>query len=290
MELTSSRASDGGVDAKHVSIEEEGKAEAIATVAEDPIGRPSRLSGMRSELYLLDEYIADLLELKDTDIVVIADDSGSMNSISDSTMSVGGPRTRWEELSQTLQMLVAMLLVVRHPGFFLKFINDAEFFWITTLEGLEAVFAAKPRARGKTPLLSNLKRVIDGHGERAETLLLILTDGEPSDCEFDELSGLIKSKPAEVFCSFAMCTDEGDVVDLYNKVVDPIPGCDITDDYSAECREAHRVGNDLTPFQWLAKMLLVRDSKYDMLDEVRLNKRGKPDGPDRGKACACLLS
>lgn len=71
---------------------------------------------------------------------------------------------------------------------------------------------------------------------------------------------------------------------------DPIPGCDITDDYSAECREAHRVGNDLTPFQWLAKMLLVRDSKYDMLDEVRLNKRGEPDGPDRGKACACLLS
>ena len=84
-----------------------------------------------------------------------------------------------------------------------------------------------------------------------------------------------------VFCSFAMCTDEADVVELYNKVVDPIFGCDITDDYAAECREAKRVGNALSPFQWLAKMLLVKYDKYDALDERKL------DG--RRRAC-CALS
>ena len=73
-----------------------------------------------------------------------------------------------------------------------------------------------------------------------------------------------------------------EVVDLYNKVVDPIPGCDITDDYSAECREAQRVGNTLSPFQWLAKMLLCKYAKYDKLDECRVRKR-------RSWAC-CVLS
>ena len=133
----------------------------------------------------------------------------------------------------------------------LKFINDAEWYKITSTAQLEEIFAGKPRARGKTPLLGNLAPVIEGFGrDDRDTLLLILTDGEPSDCEFDELSHLIKSKPDDVFCSFAMCTDEADVVELYNKVVDPIFGCDITDDYAAECREAKRVGNALSPFQW----------------------------------------
>ena len=70
------------------------------------------------------------------------------------------------------------------------------------------------------------------------------------------------------------CTDEENVVDVYNKTVDPIPGCDITDDYAAECRETQMVGNSLTPYQWLAKMLLVKFPKYDHLDEFKLGKTG----------------
>ena len=72
---------------------------------------------------------------------------------------------------------------------------------------LDALFTAKPRARGKTPLKTNLEPVIQGYGsEENDTLILILTDGEPTDCTFDDLSKCIKSKPADVYCSFAMCT------------------------------------------------------------------------------------
>lgn len=251
------------------------------------VSMADRLRRMQEDLELPEEYITDLLRLVGTDIVVIADDSGSMNSVSDAA-GVGreglGLKTRWQELQQTLRMLVSMLLVVDHSeGFWLKFLNDSEWYKITSIEQLEDIFASKPRAKGKTPLLANLQPVMSGYGApERDTLLLILTDGEPSDCAFDELSSLIRAKPSDVFCSFAMCTDESDVVDLYNKVVDPIPGCDITDDYSAECREAQRVGNTLSPFQWLAKMLLCKYAKYDKLDECRVRKR-------RSWAC-CVLS
>lgn len=253
----------------------------VADAGDVAVGLADRVEKMRAELDMPPEYVEDLLRLVGTDIVVIADDSGSMNSVSDNL--AGGPKTRWQELQQTLRLLATMLLVIQHTdGFWLKFLNDAEWYEITSTAQLEEIFAGKPRARGKTPLLGNLAPVIEGFGrDDRDTLLLILTDGEPSDCEFDELSHLIKSKPDDVFCSFAMCTDEADVVELYNKVVDPIFGCDITDDYAAECREAKRVGNALSPFQWLAKMLLVKYDKYDALDERKL------DG--RRRAC-CALS
>ena len=253
----------------------------VADAGDVAVGLADRVEKMRAELDMPPEYVEDLLRLVGTDIVVIADDSGSMNSVSDNL--AGGPKTRWQELQQTLRLLATMLLVIQHTdGFWLKFLNDAEWYKITSTAQLEEIFAGKPRARGKTPLLGNLAPVIEGFGrDDRDTLLLILTDGEPSDCEFDELSHLIKSKPDDVFCSFAMCTDEADVVELYNKVVDPIFGCDITDDYAAECREAKRVGNALSPFQWLAKMLLVKYDKYDALDERKL------DG--RRRAC-CALS
>ena len=253
----------------------------VADAGDVAVGLADRVEKMRAELDMPPEYVEDLLRLVGTDIVVVADDSGSMNSVSDNL--AGGPKTRWQELQQTLRLLATMLLVIQHTdGFWLKFLNDAEWYEITSTAQLEEIFAGKPRARGKTPLLGNLAPVIEGFGrDDRDTLLLILTDGEPSDCEFDELSHLIKSKPDDVFCSFAMCTDEADVVELYNKVVDPIFGCDITDDYAAECREAKRVGNALSPFQWLAKMLLVKYDKYDALDERKL------DG--RRRAC-CALS
>lgn len=191
---------------------------------------------MRETLGLPDQYVQDLLKLVGTDIVVIADDSGSMNAVTD-PRKITEPLTRWEELQQTLRMLVTMLLVVEHvEGFWLKFLNDPRWYKVTQKEQLEQIFAVKPQAHGKTPLKANLEPIMHGYGsEEKDTLLLILTDGEPSDCSFEDLSQVIRRKGSSVFCSFAMCTDESDIVERYNQVVDPIPGCDIT---GACCFEA----------------------------------------------------
>mmetsp|Transcript_13254 Transcript_13254/g.17688 ORF Transcript_13254/g.17688 Transcript_13254/m.17688 type:complete len:342 (+) Transcript_13254:20-1045(+) len=233
-----------------------------------------RVNHMKETLGLPDQYVQDLLKLVGTDIVVIADDSGSMNAITD-PRKITEPVTRWEELQQTLRMLVTMLLVVEHDeGFWLKFLNDPEWYKITDKDQLERIFTAKPRAHGKTPLKANLEYLMKGYGsDEKDTLLLILTDGEPSDCSFEELSQIIRNKNDDVYCSFAMCTDETNVVDRYNQVVDPIKGCDITDDYASERSEAIRFGNKLSPYQWLAKMLLVKFPHYDQLDERRLGPR-----------------
>jgi len=209
-----------------------------------------------------------------------------MNRVTDYT-DHANPMTRWQELQRTLRMLSTMLLVIEHAdGFWLKFLNDDQWYKITVSSQLDDIFLRKPKAYGKTPLLANLQPVVRGHGsDEKDTLLLVLTDGVPSDCSFDQMSDLIRSKPAEVFVSFAMCTDEDDIVELYNQVVDPIPGCDITDDYASEKVEVERTGQELTPYSWLAKMLLVKFPKYDHLDEGKPRK-SRPGAPQQQPCCA----
>ena len=55
------------------------------------------------------------------EIVVVADDSGSMGAVANYVTR----STRWTELRDTLQKLAHMLLVVDHTdGFHIQFLND----------------------------------------------------------------------------------------------------------------------------------------------------------------------
>lgn len=117
-------------------------------------------------------------------------------------------------------------------------------------------------------------------------MLLILTDGEPSDCTFDELKLAVATKISNVYVTFVMCTNEDAVVSKYNRWLDRLPGVDICDDYLSEkrevvrarpCRRAPRFcgfaqerrGRSLTYFKWLCKAVLgSKLPKYDKLDEA----------------------
>lgn len=117
------------------------------------------------------------------DIVVVADDSGSMNEVA------SGMTTRWEELQTTLQALAEMLLVIDHSdGFNVQFLNDPTWHRVTAPDQVRSLFQSRGAPRGRTPLMTRLKPLLDGSfhpkGQNAETdvLLLIMTDGVPRQC------------------------------------------------------------------------------------------------------------
>ena len=232
----------------------------------------ARLSAMQMELDLPEEIVRDLLSVGGTDIVVIADDSSSMNTVSDTTDYMR-PLTRWGELRTTLSKLVHMLLVVDHSdGFALKFLNDPTWYQITSAAALDQVFQAKPAARGLTPLFANLQLIARGYtggkNPESDTIVLILTDGQPSDAKMPQIQALLQGRAKSVYCTFVMCTEEDDVVEMYNKCVDPIWGCDISDDYKSEKAEVERAGKKLNENKWLAKIVLGgKMPKYDKMDE-----------------------
>eukprot|EP00919_Chromeraceae_sp_WS-2016_P016634 GHVR01039750.1.p1 GENE.GHVR01039750.1~~GHVR01039750.1.p1 ORF type:complete len:245 (+),score=56.77 GHVR01039750.1:32-766(+) len=230
-------------------------------------------AGHLAELDIPIEMQRDLIACGGTDIVVIADDSGSMNA------RAGGGKTRWDELKQTLESLLHLLLAVDHKnGFHICFLNHPKFINIISPEQIINLFeSAKPANR--TPLKAALESVFRGDWNpcgisniTTDVIVLVMTDGMPSDCSFDGLKVLISRRPRNYFVSFLMCTDEDEIVMKFNRCIDPIPGCDISDDYKSEKNEVKKAGGTLSYNEWLVKCVLGgKFPKYDRKDEKNSN-------------------
>ena len=236
-----------------------------------------RVERMQNELDVPEQIVRDLLSVAGADIVVVADDSGSMGAVANYVTR----STRWTELRDTLQKLAHMLLVVDHTdGFHIQFLNDPTWHEIRSGSQVETLFYGR-QPKGRTPLATRLRPLLSGawhpkgHGAETDLILLIMTDGEPSDCSFSELRQLVGQKSPKVFCTFMMCTEEDDVVEQYNKSLDRLPGVDITDDYVSEKKEVERLGNKLGYYKWMAKAVLGgKMPKYDHMDEKRAGGGG----------------
>ena len=236
-----------------------------------------RVERMQNELDVPEQIVRDLLSVAGADIVVVADDSGSMGAVANYVTR----STRWTELRDTLQKLAHMLLVVDHTdGFHIQFLNDPTWHEIRSGSQVETLFYGR-QPKGRTPLATRLRPLLSGqwhpkgHGAETDLILLIMTDGEPSDCSFSELRQLVGQKSPKVFCTFMMCTEEDDVVEQYNKSLDRLPGVDITDDYVSEKKEVEKLGNKLSYYKWMAKAVLGgKMPKYDHMAEKRAGGGG----------------
>ena len=232
-----------------------------------------RTAQMQRELDLEQEIVTDLLSIAGADIVVVADDSGSMACVANPG-NYSNPMTRWDELRETLIKLAHMLLVVDHTdGFNVQFLNDPAWHELHTKQQVEALFTNR-RPSGTTPLGARLQPLLNGswhpkgHGAETDLILLVMTDGSPSDVDFAGLTRLVQAKAKNVYVTFLMCTEDDDVVGAYNRYLDRIPGVDITDDYASEKREVEAHGRKLSYYKWLAKAVLGgKLVKYDKMDE-----------------------
>ena len=247
-----------------------------------------RVAIMQENLSMPADIVYDLLSAAGSTIVVIADDSTSMNiDVEDSDLGPG--TTRWNELRHMLSQLVSMLLVIDHTEFHLKFLNEPSSDWhiIRSEDDLATCFAYKQRAFGETPLVRTLQMANSGYGKRdgAETFVLVVTDGVPTDVpntadglepnpsqKVEIIRKTLSSRPKGIYYNFIMCTDDAEVSDLYNKVVDPVFGCDCTNDFKTERALCAAKGNDVNMNKYLAKCILGGKftRKYDNLNEKKV--------------------
>ena len=237
-------------------------AAALQETAQQESSDIERFNLIASRLSLSTEIAQDLYALRNYDIYVLADDSGSMMNASQ------GMKTRWDELKDNLQLLCGLMEALDTDGYTLSFLNRDGEENIKHSASLNDIMRERPS--GTTPLISKLRTTfqeMDQNTERKK-LLLIFTDGQPSDCDYtkgnQDLVETLRERSDDIYISFIMCTNEDSVVEEYNRVIDPIKNIDITDDYDSERRECKK---PLSKNEWLAKMLLGPIStKYDQKD------------------------
>lgn len=227
-----------------------------------------------------DYFAGKLRQLEGFEIVLILDDSGSMST--PLAGSQQGPfsagRTRWQEMKETVSVIVDIAAVMDKDGLDIFFLNRATLSGVTSSAQLEPVFAAPPA--GLTPITPVLQHVLKAKAAvsvEKKVLVIVLTDGQPTNAsgqvDIESLRRVMQhERNAErVFVSFVACTDDLDAVAYLNKWDKEMRHVDVVDDYvseRAEIRKKKGANFAYSHGDHVVKLMLgAIDPEFDKLDE-----------------------
>ena len=198
--------------------------------------------------YEIGEFFArKLKQLEGWEIVLILDDSGSMNTpLKDQGGASAFARsiTRWDELKNTVSIIVDIGAVMDKDGLDLYFLNRATMHHVTSSAQLQQVFAAHPT--GLTPITPVLKHVLQEKKAVAlekNMLVIIATDGAPTNAQGEVDTAalkhvLVSERNIDKVCvTFLACTDDDSTIGYLNEWDNKIPRLDVCDDYHSERAE-----------------------------------------------------
>lgn len=263
-----------------------------------PVDKMERLRLILDQFEITIAEANDLVILADYEIVIIADDSGSMSmaSLPPHERKLGMPiPTRWDELKETCALLVELGACFDESGLDIFFLNRPALQEVKSKDDPAFLEAFSKRPSGSTPLTECLRGVAKAvEGERP-VLLFVMTDGEPNGgtlpfCQ--EMERIVKKRSTSrtVRVQVMACTDDNEAVGWLNDLDARFTEVDVTDDYYSERAEVLTAGRvaKFTRGDWLIKAMLGPISaKFDAWDEG--GGGGKGSGGKNPKSSACTL-
>ena len=194
----------------------------------------------RDRLRILDQY----------EIVVLCDDSGTMNSTVDGTN-----RTRWDELRYIVKLVIEIGTIFDRSGVDVYFLNRENALEINDPKDIDRLFTPPPT--GFTPLARKLQDILNFAENRPDkekkVLVFVATDGAPTDNggnpDLEGFEQVMKNeRNAETtHVMFLICTDEPDDIAYLAKFKRTMKNVDVYDDYETEKKKIRRLrGNNYT--------------------------------------------
>jgi hypothetical protein len=223
---------------------------------------PFTFTNRRGEVTIYD-LAEDMRSIGACDVIVIGDDSGSMNT-----------GKRWQELKEVMKIAVELGCVFDDDGISLQFLNRDGKENVTDISQVENMFGPLPG--GYTPIYDKLSEIIENHTGDKILLILLATDGVPTtkDGKKDvkRVKDLIRSRDGtRIFISILACSDNDKEIEWLNELDRDDATCDVIDDYKTEKKQVKKIqGPD---FKYSFGMHVARFilgplyPKYDKLDE-----------------------
>jgi len=210
--------------------------------------------------------------LTSCEIVLLCDDSGSMQSTIVEPISQKST-TRWMELKRLAAVVIEYVTAVVPEGLDLYFLNRGIVKGVKSVSGLQDVFSEPPT--GGTPLNGCLQKIYADKayvsGDR-QLLIVVVTDGVPSDGTKEQLHQTIRAKSGNTHISFAECTDRPEDMEWLDEIDKSIPKFDNTDDYREELDKVRRLKGATFKFDfndYVIKILLATFVKsYFNIDQA----------------------
>jgi len=235
-----------------------------------------------AQRYEISDYFASKLrKLEGWEIVLILDDSGSMNTPLDSQPSGGAfgkSQTRWSELKQTVEIIIDIASVMDKDGLDLYFLNRATVTGVSSSAQVANVFAAPPAGlTPTTPVLRHVLQTKKAVSAEKRVLVIIATDGAPTNAQGEvDIAGLkhvlqAERDPTRFHVQFIACTDDPSTVSYLSQWDRELPNVDVSDDYKSERAEILKAKGNNFSFSYgsyVVKALLGSiDPEFDKLDE-----------------------
>lgn len=229
--------------------------------------------------------------LEEYEIVLLLDDSGSMNTpLNDHTSHA----TRWDELKHVIKIIIDISTTYDDDGIDLYFLNRGYRKNIRSYTEIGDLILNPPC--GRTPLNQRVIEILRNYSSCLKPLLLVIaTDGVPTDSygninvqEFKIT--LLNKNHSKVYVSFLACSDNDNDIDYLNDLDKTVPNIDTLDDYISEKKEVIAAqGND---FKYSFEDHIVRlllgpiCQELDKLDE---NKMKKSKSTIKNNGCICKI-
>ncbi len=225
--------------------------------------------------YEIKKTMADRLEkLRNFEIVIVIDDSGSMITAVDRTQ-----RTRWDELRDIVKIVIEIGVIFDANGIDIYFINGRNFLKVKDPRVVDEAFATPPS--GYTPLVPVLEKIfqspLSNVGRDKKLLVFVATDGEPTDDDgnpvVSELAHVMQNKRQTdtTYVSFLLCTDVQACVEYLSKWDKAMQNIDVTDDFYTETAKIRQYRGRNFPFtfgDYIVKALIgAIDREIDILNE-----------------------
>ena len=248
---------------------------AAAGVSAADAERISRLTDVLNKHEITIADADDLGSLEGYEVVVIADDSGSMG------LHTSERRSRWAELGETVTTIleVATCVVDSADVFFL---NRAAVFDVRSGDDARLREAFNNDPSGSTPLLETLRGVVERKMDcERPVLCLVATDGEPNGGP-ENFARYVRKVIAKQDTrttfkfQFLACTDDDDSVAWLDKLDKEFKEVDCTDDYHSEKKQILATGKvqHFRRSDWVMKALLGPIcAKFDAMDEAENKSR-----------------
>jgi hypothetical protein len=222
------------------------------------------------------ETIAKMYLLNECDIVIIADDSGSMRQ------KTFGNQTRWIQLKNIISICTEIINCISSSTIDLCFVNKYDEYYnnIKTSQEIEDIFHNREPC-GLTPLIFTLNQILMRKKKSKKLLILIVTDGEPTDYNrtgvntsndsINEFKKILMEKNDNVYVNILACTDDRDSMKYLNRWDREIKNLDVIENYIAERYQILSKGKvqKFSFGEYVVKALIGSlDENIDKLDEL----------------------
>lgn len=183
-------------------------------------------------------------------IVLLLDDSGSMQNIvrpPGSNPFTPCNSTRWTELMGDTSAIIDIVTTLNPAGIDIHFMNRTGRYRVTDPTSVSDLFNTPPS--GGTPMIRSLMTLYEIYmNETKNVLIVLITDGEPTDGKLSTLFDTLVNKPQNFYISMVECNDNEEEMEYLTGWDTQIARFHNQEDYGEELNLIRRVQGPNTKF------------------------------------------